>query len=59
MLVAAMSILAARAAQKCSPPPSLCQGKSRPHRHRAEVIAGYYTALLLNTDHFSSDKHSV
>lgn len=40
-------------------PPSLCQGKSRPHRHRAEVIAGYYTALLLNTDHFSSDKHSV
>ena len=48
-------VLAARAAH----PPSLCRGKSRPHRHCAEVIAGYYSALLLNTDHFSSDKPSV
>lgn len=57
-LGAATSVLAARTAQEPSPP-SLCQGKSRPHRHGAEVIAGYYTALLLNTDHFSSDKRSV
>lgn len=57
-LGAATSVPAARAAQEPSAP-SLCQGKSRPRRHGAEVIAGYYTALLLNTDHFSSDKRSV